>query len=246
MTTVLKLGGSVITDKARPETVDDAALARAADAVAGAVGPATDLVVVHGGGSFGHHHASEHGVTARSGIRDAAGARAVHDAMCRLDDAVLDALQDRGAPALPVRPLSAARRTDDGDVAMAAAPVRTMLAEEFLPVTHGDVVAGGGEGVTVVSGDELVVALARALGADRVGLCSAVPGVLDEDGAVVDRVGGYAEVEDAVEGSGDTDVTGGMAAKVRLLLELDAPAQVFDLDGLAPFLAGERPGTTVD
>ena len=42
MTTVLKLGGSVVTEKARPETVDDDALARAAAALT----DSEDLVVV--------------------------------------------------------------------------------------------------------------------------------------------------------------------------------------------------------
>lgn len=248
MTTVLKLGGSVITDKASPETVDGLALDRAAAAIAGAAAvsaPRPDLVLVHGGGSFGHHHASELGVSTTEGTRDAAGVREIHDAMCRLNDAVLDALQGEGVPALPVRPLSAARRDDDG-LRMGTDALTTMLAEGFVPVTHGDVVVGGGAGATVVSGDELVVALADGLEADRVGLCSAVPGVLDGDGAVLDRIESFEEVADAVEGSADTDVTGGMAGKIRRLLALDAPAQVFDLDGLAEFLAGEQPGTTVD
>jgi len=40
-------------------------------------------------------------------------------------------------------------------------------------------------------------------------------------------------------------VTGGMAGKVRMLLELSAPAYVFDLAALPAFLAGESPGTEI-
>jgi isopentenyl phosphate kinase len=47
MTTVLKLGGSVVTEKDEPESVDEASLAAAADAVVGSGG--RELVVVHGG-----------------------------------------------------------------------------------------------------------------------------------------------------------------------------------------------------
>lgn len=50
---VLKLGGSVVTDKDEPETVDEAGLAAAADAVA-PLAESRRVVVVHGGGSFGH------------------------------------------------------------------------------------------------------------------------------------------------------------------------------------------------
>jgi len=238
---VLKLGGSVITDKERPETLDGPALDRAADAVAGA---SDDLVVVHGGGSFGHHHAAAWGVSIDSGTDDAEGALAVHGAMTTLNRVVLARLHDRGVSALPVHPLSVGARDADGVLDLPLAAVDRMLAESFVPVLHGDVVATAGEGVTVVSGDELVARLARHLDADRVGLCSTVPGVLDGENRVVDRV---SSLDDAALGeSASTDVTGGMAGKVRTLLELDAPAHVFDLDGLPAFLAGETPGTVVD
>jgi isopentenyl phosphate kinase len=69
--------------------------------------------------------------------------------------------------------------------------------------------------------------------------------VLDGSGAVIDRVESFEDVAAALGGSGETDVTGGMAAKVRALLDLDAPANVFDLDGLAAFLGGGDPGTRV-
>ena len=246
MTTVLKLGGSVITEKDRPETLDGRALEAAAVAVAdaGATDPAGGLVVVHGGGSFGHHHAAKRDVGADQGTRDAGDVRAVHDAMGRLNAAVLDSLGDHGVPALPVRPLSAASRHGDG-VDLATRPVATMLEEGFCPVLHGDVVAHAGEGITVLSGDDIVAALARSLSVERVGLCSTVPGVLDADGAVIERVDRFADVADAVGASDATDVTGGMAAKVRALLDLPVPASVFGPDDLAAFLDGDRPGTLV-
>jgi isopentenyl phosphate kinase len=238
---VAKLGGSVITEKERPETLDGPALDRAADALAGAT---DDLVVVHGGGSFGHHRAAEHGVSDATGTRDAGAALAVHGAMTTLNRFVLRALHDRDVPALPVHPLSAAARDEAGDLTLPLAAVERLVAESFVPVLHGDVVATAGEGVTVLSGDEVVARVARGLGADRVGLCSTVPGVLDGDGEVVPRV---TSLDDAALGGSDaTDVTGGMAGKVRTLLGLDAPAHVFDLDGLPAFLAGDAPGTVVE
>jgi len=239
---VVKLGGSVVTEKSSPETVADDALARAADALAG---HHRDLVLVHGGGSFGHPHAERHGVTTTEGTRDAAAVTDVHGAMTELNAAVVGAFAERGVPAVPVHPLSAASRDADSVLSLPVEAPRRMLGEGFVPVLHGDVVAHEGRGATVVSGDELVVALARDLGADRVGLCSDVPGVLDGSGGVIDRVEAFEDVADALGGSEATDVTGGMAAKVRALLDLGAPASVFDIDGLARFLEGEDPGTRI-
>jgi isopentenyl phosphate kinase len=244
MTTVLKLGGSVITDKSEPERVDDRALATVADAIAAAA--VGGLVVVHGGGSFGHHHAARHGVSTTDGTHDPRAVDDIHGAMNRLNRAVLDALLARDVPAIPVHPLSLCRRDDGGTLALPAEPVATLLDEEFVPVLHGDLVAHAGAGATVVSGDELVTALASGLDADRVGMCSTVPGVLDDEGDVITRIESFEAVADALGASDATDVTGGMAAKVRALLDLGAPAFVFGPADVAAFLAGDDAGTRID
>ncbi|AGB31583.1 aspartate/glutamate/uridylate kinase [Natrinema pellirubrum DSM 15624] len=242
---VLKLGGSVITEKDRPETLDGDALARAADAIAALEGD-EDLVVVHGGGSFGHHNASEHGITTTAGTHDASAALDVHGAMKTLNQFVLGRLLERDVEAVPVHPFSAGRRDAEGNLQLPTGQVETMLTEGFVPVLHGDMIAHAGEGATVVSGDELVATLARALEADRVGLCSTVPGVLDGEDAVIDRIDDFDAVADVLGASEATDVTGGMAGKVRTLLALEAEASIFGLEGLESFLAGENPGTTID
>lgn len=244
MTVVLKLGGSVITEKARPSTVDEVALEQAARVIAEAE---TDrLVLVHGGGSFGHPAAADHGVTETTGTHDVDAVRAIHDAMRELNDAVVGRLAEAGVRALPMHPSSAAARREDGTLRMESYTVATLLDEGFVPVLHGDGVAHAGSGVSVLSGDEIVAHLATGLSADRVGLCSTAPGVLDADGEVVDHVSEYEAVADSLHGSHTTDVTGGMAGKVRALLALDGASFIFDLDGLDDFLAGGSPGTRVE
>ena len=257
---VLKLGGSLITEKDRPETLDAPALDAACDAIAAALadGAVDRLVIVHGGGSFGHHHASEHGVSTTAGTRDADAVMDVHGAMTTLNRFVLSRLHERDVSAVPVHPLSLSARPDgaEGDLDLPLASTATLLDEGFVPVLHGDGVATAGEGVTVVSGDELVVELAAGLGARRVGVCSTVPGVLDGAGAtgddgdpdaaeVIPVIDEFEAVADALGASDATDVSGGMAAKVRELLALDSPAYVFGADGLESFLRGGDPGTRI-
>ncbi|MFB6086947.1 MAG: isopentenyl phosphate kinase [Haloarculaceae archaeon] len=247
MTVVLKLGGSVITEKDRAETLDGAALDRVCDAVADALaaGDVSDLLLVHGGGSFGHHHASEQGVSTASGTHDAVGAVAIHSAMKTLNQFVVSRLHARDVPALPVHPMSAAARDAAGDLTLPLDAPATMLAEGFVPVLHGDGVATAGEGITVLSGDEIVTRAATGLDADRVEVRSTVPGVLDEEDEVIPEVGTFDDVADVLGGSEATDVSGGMAGKVRELLDLDAESYVFDESGLAAFLRGGSPGTRI-
>ena len=248
MTVILKLGGSVITEKDRAETLDGAALDAAADAVADAMthGDVSELVLVHGGGSFGHHHASEAGVSTTDGTTDATDAIAIHGAMKALNQFVLSRLHERGVPALPVHPLSAGSRDGDGELTLPLNQVETMLGEGFVPVLHGDVLATEGEGVTVLSGDEIVTEAALGLDAERVGLCSTVSGVLDESDEVIPEITAFDEVASVLGASDvEADVTGGMAAKVKQLLDLGVPASVFGPDVIGDFLAGDQPGTTV-
>jgi isopentenyl phosphate kinase len=242
MTTVLKLGGSVVTEKDVPRTVDEAALETAAAALA----DREDLVVVHGGGSFGHHHADRHGVTTTEGTHDPAAIGDIHGAMTRLNATVVEVLADAGVPALPVHPMSVGYRDADGTLTFPTGQVRAMLSEGFVPVLHGDGVLHAGRGASVLSGDEIVVRLAEALDADRVGVCSSVPGVSDATGDVIDTITAFEDVGAALGDSEATDVSGGMAGKVRELLKLDAPAHVFGLAGLEAFLEGGAPGTRID
>jgi len=265
--TILKLGGSVITDKDSPETVDDAALDSvvaaiansgvAGDDEAGSVaddanpagGDAADpagLIVVHGGGSFGHVHAAEHGVSTTDGSHDPAAVTAIHSAMKRLNSVVVDRLQAAGVAAVPVHPLSTAARDADADLSLPTAAVAGLRAEGFVPVLHGDIVAHAGEGVTVLSGDELVTGLADRLDASRMGLCSTVPGVFDNDGDVIETITDFESVAAALGDSDSTDVSGGMAGKVRELLAVRRPARIFGPDAVAGFLAGDNVGTLID
>lgn len=256
MLTVLKLGGSVVTKKDVPETVDTGSLDRASEQIRtfleGDLDSAPDdgsndpgqLVVVHGGGSFGHHHAAKHGVSSTEGSSDASALTEIHRAMGELNAAVVEALHERHVAALPVRPLSVAFRDETG-LQFDTAAVSAMLDAGFVPVTHGDVIVDSEQGGTILSGDDIVVSLARSLGADRVGLCSTVPGVLDGDDEIIDRIDSYAEVEGVLGESNATDVTGGMGHKVRELLDLDAPASVFDVEALGRFLGSGQAGTVI-
>lgn len=243
MVVVLKLGGSVITRKGEPETLDRDSL----DACARAIGTVDDdLVLVHGGGSFGHHHAARHGVDEAEGTDDAQELFDIHDAMRALNDHVVSTLHDHDVPAVGLHPRSLAHRDAARDLSMYTGALEIALSGAFAPVLFGDAIPHAGQGFTVVSGDDLVAALATTLEADRVGLCADVPGVRDAQGAVIDRITSMSAVADALGASDDVDVTGGMTGKVRALLDLPVPASIFGLEALPAFLAGEVVGTTVD
>ena len=133
MTTVLKLGGSLITDKERAETLDGAALDAAADAIAGCAGR---LALVHGAGSFGHHYAEKHGVSVADGTEDAGAALEIHGSMTTLNRFVLSRLHGRDVSALPVHPLSAGARDADAMLQLATRYDNAWLGLHGQGITH--------------------------------------------------------------------------------------------------------------
>lgn len=239
---VLKIGGSVLTDKGGVEEPKEDEIRRVAAEVAESP---RDLVLVHGAGSYGHPHVEKHlDGDAEHRLR---GASRTHTAVTRLSERLIRALRDEGVTALPVRPLSCGTARDGELEELYLGAVRRMLAADVLPVLHGDVVMARGD-VTVVSGDEVVVTVAEELGADRVGYGTDVPGVLDAEGEPVDSLNrdGLDEI-DFYAGTG-TDLTGGMRNKVLSLIDSGTTGAIFDATtpgNVSGFLAGKRLGTEV-
>ncbi|MFW5928820.1 MAG: isopentenyl phosphate kinase [Halobacteriota archaeon] len=236
MTSVLKLGGSVITRKTGRREVDRESL----DAALDAVSAADDVALVHGAGSYGHPQAAAVGVTESEGVEDARSATEVQRAVRELNDVVVDGLHGRGVDAVALHPSSYAYR--DGCLEHSVEVYEAALSRGFLPVAHGDVVVDGERGFSVVSGDDVAVELARALDV-RLGMCTSAGGVLDGDGEPLSRVSDVDDVE-VFDVEGD-DVTGGVEAKVEKLLGLERGGQVFGVEDVGDYLEGDEPGTTV-
>ncbi len=223
---IVKLGGSVITDKRRKFAVKQAALKRLAGELAAAKGP---LVVVHGGGSFGHPVASRYNIAGGyESERQLMGLSLTHRAMEKLNAYVVDSLQKAGLPAIAIQ-LSACAVVSDGRIrSMELAPVRKLLELGLVPVLYGDAVPDLGRGMSIISGDQLVVHLARELGATRVILGVDVDGIYTLDPrkhrearlvpAITPK--NWPGVAKSLGAPGGPDVTGGIANKVRELLTL--------------------------
>ncbi|MFH1821471.1 MAG: isopentenyl phosphate kinase [Methanobacteriota archaeon] len=222
---IVKLGGSVITDKRRHSVVKKAVLKRLACELTAVKGP---LVVVHGGGSFGHPLASKYKIA--EGYRSKSqlmGVSLTHRAMELLNYYVVEALQKAGIPAMAVKPSSCTVLNKGRIESMDIDPIKRMVALGLVPVLYGDVVLDVKSGVKILSGDQIVSYLARKLGASKV-----IMGA-DVDGVYVSLPKGNKKAElvrkitpadiklvRSLGAAGTKDVTGGMRSKVLELLEL--------------------------
>jgi len=221
----LKLGGSLITDKTKVERVRHDVLLRLVDEIAQArhENPALRLVLGQGSGSFGHVAAARHGT--RQGVWDAAGWRGfaeVSDAAARLNRMVLTELMLAGIPAVSLSP-SASVRCEDGRIqSIATYPVQAALEAGLVPVVYGDVAFDSVRGGTIVSTEEVMMALVGEIRPSWLLLAGETTGVYDLEEQVIPLINraNYAEIEAALGGSRGTDVTGGMASKVQSMLDL--------------------------
>ncbi|MCX9010060.1 MAG: isopentenyl phosphate kinase [Candidatus Methanoperedens sp.] len=247
---ILKIGGSVITEKdivssARKDDID-----RISQEIASFKANSSDaLIIVHGAGSFGHPQAMK---WANAGF-DAQGAYLTHTSVKALNSIVLDSLDRAGIRALPVHPLSSCLLENGRLVEFQLSQVRLMLDRGVVPVLHGDVVMDRALGAAVLSGDRIVPYLATAMSASKIGAGSNVEGVLDETGAAVKKITpvSFIDIKKHIQGSASTDVTGGMLGKVSEFLELakrGINSRIFNASRkgmVSKFLYGEDVGTLI-
>ena len=245
----VKLGGSVITDKATPETARSLVISRLAGeiAVALATRPDLRLVLGHGSGSFGHPMAQRYGT--HLGVHSPAdwrGFAEVAAVAARLNRLVADALVAAGVPAWSMQPSASARCREGELLSLEIGPIEEALAHGLVPLLYGDVALDEVRGGTIISTEQIFAYLARRLRPGRLIMVGEVDGVFESD-PIRDPAArpipeittqNWAQVRALLGGSHATDVTGGMLAKVEEMVTL-----VRELPGLTVhLLSGLRPG----
>jgi isopentenyl phosphate kinase len=249
--TILKLGGSVITDKVAGESgkiLYDVLFAIGKEiAISG-----KEVIIVHGAGSYGHPQAAQYRIQEGVTFDNAKGIYAVHTAVSELNTAVVSALRNAGIEAVPVHPFHGMHAKDGILYEYPVSSLLEMCALGLVPVLHGDVVMDLTRGACIVSGDQLIRVFSQALRASQVGIITNVPGVLAADGSVIPEIS-RANIDALFEsgtiaGSSGVDVTGGMRGKIEELLSLSDDgvcSKLFSKEHLSAFLKGETHEGTV-
>lgn len=213
----MKLGGSVLTDKSQYRTPRLDVIARLADELARC---GDRVTLVHGAGSYGHVLARQHDLAKGddgSAARRLAAAQ-VHGDVRELQGLVLTALRDAGVPAVSLSTYDLARTTSGELASFAFEPLHETLAAGFMPVMSGDVVLDHARGFGILSGDVLMVELARLLRPARAVFVTDVDGIHDRDpmesGAkLFPRIDLQADIRHTE--SRVPDITGSMAGKLK-------------------------------
>ncbi|HRU06922.1 MAG TPA: isopentenyl phosphate kinase [Candidatus Brocadiia bacterium] len=226
-TVFLKLGGSVLTDKAGDKLFHADRATRLASEISDALKQRPmRLVLGHGAGCFGH-------VPARQGrVREGLAGGGGWQGFCRtrqgvmeLNALVVDAFAAGGLYPVFLQPSASALARGGALESWDTSVAERLLDAGQIPMVCGDAVVDVERGFTIISTEGFFARLARRLTPSRVIMACDVDGVFDADpksrpGARrLDTVDARAWrlAPAALGGARGADVTGGMATKVAAL-----------------------------
>jgi len=259
MITLVKFGGSLITDKNVASSYRQAVVERLAQEIQAArtANPNMQLIIGNGSGSFGHVEAAKYGTMAGvESAEDWLGFTKVATVASEIGQYVAQTLAAADIPVLRVQPSASVIARDGVIQAMALDNIQTALTRGLVPLVHGDVAFDHVRGGTITSTETVFSYLAKHLPVERILLLGTEDGVYDAEKHTISHITAenLESYRAALGGSGGIDVTGGMLTKVMDMLTLASVRpglQVRVMNGTVPdlltntLLYESSPGTLI-
>ena len=220
---LIKLGGSIITDKKEYRRFNADTVARLCREIKES---GQDVIVVHGAGSFGHVIAKKYDLNAGNTDPEKipAVAQVCYDVR-ELSSMIVKELNDAGIPAVSVAPGSCVVMDDRRLLIENSEVLRRFVDIGIMPVMFGDVVLDRKLGFAILSGDQVMERLTEIFDIDRVIFVSDIDGLYDKDPKTNPDAKLYKEVDAKVletvrPESTVADVTGGVYEKMKAMLRM--------------------------
>ncbi|PIU28833.1 hypothetical protein COT08_00220 [Candidatus Woesebacteria bacterium CG07_land_8_20_14_0_80_44_9] len=226
---LIKLGGSVITDKAKPFTARPLVIKRLALEIKKAKNllKNTSLIIGHGSGSFGHTLASKYqtqmGLINKNSTK---GLCQVSNIAVEINRIVLKEFLGVGINVFSFSPVSYIYSSSDKLEDVFLEPIKKALELGLIPLVYGDVIFDAKKGFCIYSGektlDVLAVKLSKYYKIDKIIMVGDTDGVYDAAGKTIRKISprNFPQVKKILGGSKSIDVTGGMLHKVEESLKL--------------------------
>jgi isopentenyl phosphate kinase len=218
---LLKLGGSVVTKKDERLTINTEHIRRLTQEIKKTL--PQKIVIIHGGGSFGHPIAKEYKINeGYSSQHQLIGFSKTHQAMVSLNSKIVNKLIDAGIPAFGVSPSSYIITENSRIKKIDVKILKELINLGLIPILYGDAVIDEKQGFAILSGDQLAVEIAKKIKAKRLIFGTDIDGVytadpkLDSRAKLIDMIS-ISEIDERtkIHGSLNTDVTGGMFGKIQ-------------------------------
>lgn len=219
---IIKLGGSIITDKSKPYTANIQVIKRLAREIKKADVP---VIIIHGQGSFAHTSAKKYG--GMKGYKSLWGiAKVMRDAM-EMNRIVMDELLNAKLPAISFRPNSLFFAESGKMKKNNLATVLEALEQGLIPVIYGDVILDKKWKTTIFSGETVTRHLVNFLVKNKIKIKKVVQvgvtdGAYDDEGKTIEEITAstFQNIKKHLFATKTTDVTGGMQHKVEEAIRL--------------------------
>ena len=233
---LIKMGGSVVTFKDRPLSANNAAINGIARAISSL--KEIPIILVHGGGSFGHYWSVRYGMHTRPARYDVHGISIVHQSMIALNQIIIGSMIKNGVNPYTICAMSLTNRN---------IPLKTKIDQIYamartgiVPVTFGDVIHICDGKYSILSGDVIMTFIAKILNPSKVIFAVNTDGIYRsmEERETIQEVSG-SEVLAGTSGIAreqtPADITGGMHRKVEEALKISSTGvEVMIVNGLRP------------
>ena len=155
---LIKLGGSIITNKEKPLSARRSTI----DKIAKILRKINEsFVVVHGGGSFGHYWSVKYNMHTKPAMYNQHGVAVVKNSMVSLNKIVLDSLlKNKLSPyCLPPTDFMEGNRP----IIKKVKEIEKIAKSNLVPVTFGDALWYGKKKSFILSGDKIMTILAKTI-----------------------------------------------------------------------------------
>ncbi len=225
---LIKLGGSLITNKNKPYTAKPRVISRLAKEIKKALNLGLKIIISHGSGSFGHTLASKYETA--DGIKrkkDIFGLCLVQQDAIAINRIVNKIFLANKIPCLSFIPSSFSFAKNKKLKAIFVGPIVEALKLGIVPVVFGDIIMDEDLGCCIFSGENTLNNLSFALQKQgfkvkKVIQAGITEGVYDLKGRVISRITpkNFEAVKKVLKEARGTDVTGGMLHKVEESLRM--------------------------
>ncbi len=155
---LIKLGGSIITDKQKPLTPNLSSINKIANQLKKVREP---IIVVHGGGSFGHYWSVIYDMHTKPAKYSKKGIAVVKNSMVELNEIILNSFLKHGLNpyCLPPTDFMFGDKPDLKKVK----EIAKIAKDGLVPISYGDVLWHGKNKFYILSGDRIMRILAKIL-----------------------------------------------------------------------------------
>jgi isopentenyl phosphate kinase len=229
---LIKLGGSVITDKKTPLQLNIKVINRIAKALIKINDP---IMIIHGGGSFGHFYANKYNFDINPKKNSLEGVSKIKIAMAKLNFLLSVEFEKVGLLPFSTPPMCLFYNQKISSKAIKQ--LNLLLNQGFIPITYGDIEFCK-DGFFIFSGDKIIRILAERLLPLRVLFVMDVDGIYDSNNSkknILKEFNPKDNLKIIDKNHSIIDVTGGIKNKLeesRRIAELGI--NVYFVNGLKP------------